>query len=47
MNVLMPRMKYILDRDGVREIGESDFEEIKKANLGYSENGMRVLAFAK
>ena len=47
IDVLMPRMKYILDSDGVREIGESDFEEIKKANLGYSENGMRVLAFAK
>ena len=47
VDVLMPRMKYILDSNGVREIVESDFEEIKKANLGYSENGMRVLAFAK
>lgn len=47
VDVLMPRMKYILDSDGVRAINESDFDEIKKANLSYSENGMRVLAFAK
>ncbi len=47
VDVLMPRMKYILDSDGVRAIKESDFDEIKKANLSYSENGMRVLAFAK
>ncbi len=47
MDVLMPRMKYILDENGVRSINESDLDDIKKANLGYSENGMRVLAFAK
>ncbi len=47
VDVLMPRMKYILDSDGVRAINESDFDEIKMANLSYSENGMRVLAFAK
>lgn len=47
VDVLMPRMKYILDSDGVRAINESDFDEIKKANLSYSKNGMRVLAFAK
>lgn len=47
MDVLMPRMKYILDSDGVRAINESDLEAIRKANLSYSENGMRVLAFAK
>lgn len=47
VDVLMPRMKYLLSRDGVREITKSDFAEIEKANLGYSENGMRVLAFAK
>ncbi len=47
VDVLMPRMKYVLDSDGVRTIKESDFDEIKKANFSYSENGMRVLAFAK
>lgn len=47
VDVLIPRMKYILAKDGVREITKSDLSEIEKANLGYSENGMRVLAFAK
>lgn len=47
VDVLIPRIKYILSKDGVREIAKSDFAEIEKANLGYSENGMRVLAFAK
>lgn len=47
MDVLMPRMKNILDEDGVRPITEKDIEDIKAANLGYSQNGMRVLAFAK
>ena len=47
MDVLMPRMKYVLDTDGVRDITENDLEEIRNANLSYSENSMRVLAFAK
>ncbi len=47
MDVLMPRMKYILDDNGVRAINDNDLEDIRKANLVYSENGMRVLAFAK
>lgn len=47
MDVLMPRMKYILEDDDIRPINPEDLEEIKKANLSYSENGMRVLAFAK
>lgn len=47
MDVLMPRMKYILDDNGVRAINNNDLEDIRKANLVYSENGMRVLAFAK
>ncbi|MBQ8170522.1 MAG: cation-translocating P-type ATPase [Oscillospiraceae bacterium] len=47
MDVLMPRMNHILDEDGVRPITEKDIEDIKAANLGYSQNGMRVLAFAK
>lgn len=47
MDVLMPRMKFILDDSEVRPINEKDLETIKAANLKYSENGMRVLAFAK
>ncbi len=47
IDVLMPRMKYILAGEGIREITENDLEEIQKANLSYSENGMRVLAFVK
>jgi len=31
VDVLMPRMKYILDSDGIRAINESDFDEIKKS----------------
>ncbi|MBP3310283.1 MAG: cation-translocating P-type ATPase [Ruminococcus sp.] len=47
IDMLVPRMKYVLDHDEVRPIEESDFEKIRKSNLVYSENGMRVLAFAK
>lgn len=47
MDVLMPRMRYVQDNEDIRPINPEDLEEIKKANLGYSENGMRVLAFAK
>lgn len=47
VDVIMPRLKYILSDNGMREITEKDFEDIKNANLGYSQNGMRVLAFAE
>lgn len=47
VDVLIPRLKFILDGSGIRPVTEEDFENIRKANLGYSENGMRVLAFAK
>lgn len=47
VDVLIPRLKFILDESGVRQVTEEDFENIRQANLGYSENGMRVLAFAK
>lgn len=47
VDVLMPRLKYILADDIVREITDKDIENIKNANLGYSQNGMRVLAFAE
>ncbi len=47
IDVLVPRLKFVLDADGTRPITEDDINEIKKSNLTYSENGMRVLAFAK
>lgn len=47
VDVLIPRLKFVLDGNGVRPVTEEDFENIRRANLGYSENGMRVLAFAK
>ena len=47
LDVLIPRMKYILKENGVCPITEKDIEDIKAANLAYSEKGMRVLAFAE
>ncbi len=47
VDVLLPRMKYILTDEEVRPITTEDMEDIKERNLHYSENGMRVLCFAK
>lgn len=47
IDVLLPRIKFVLDANEIRPITEADVDKIKKANLGYSENGMRVLAFVK
>lgn len=47
VDVLIPRLEYILDSNGVRPVNDEDIEKIRRVNLGYSENGMRVLAFAK
>lgn len=47
VDVLVPRLKFILADGGVRSINDDDIRMIKKANLNYSENGMRVLSFAK
>ncbi|MBR4628438.1 MAG: cation-translocating P-type ATPase [Ruminococcus sp.] len=47
IDVLVPRMEYVLADSGIRPITEEDKDNIRKANLTYSENGMRVLAFAK
>lgn len=46
IDVLVPRMEYVLTDTGIRPITEDDRIQIRKANLAYSENGMRVLAFA-
>jgi Ca2+-transporting ATPase len=47
IDVLVPRMKFVLTDSEIRPITEDDLAEIRRANLSYSENGMRVLAFAK
>ncbi|MBQ8905947.1 MAG: cation-translocating P-type ATPase [Ruminococcus sp.] len=47
IDVLLPRMTTVMGADGIRPITEQDIEAIKAANLSYSENGMRVLAFVK
>ncbi len=47
MDVLMPRLKYVMDENEIRPISIDDMAAIKAANLNYSNNGMRVLAFAK
>ncbi len=47
IDVLVPRLKFVLDDNEMRPITDKDIEEIRRSNLLYSENGMRVLAFAK
>lgn len=47
VDVLVPRLKYIMDDDGVRPVNDEDIKKITEDNLAYSENGMRILAFAK
>ncbi|MDE6435045.1 MAG: cation-translocating P-type ATPase [Lachnospiraceae bacterium] len=46
VDVLLERMDYIATSAGSRAITEADKEKIKKQNWFFSENGLRVLAFA-
>ena len=45
-DVLLSRMQYIATPDGVRGMTEEDVEAISAQNQRFSENGLRVLAFA-
>ncbi len=47
IDVLLPRIKFILTPEGVRPFLEDDLRLINEKNHSYSEKGMRVLAFAK
>ena len=47
VDVLIPRLKFIMDDNGVRPVTDEDIKNIMEENLGYSEKGMRILAFAK
>lgn len=46
LDVLLDRVVKIVTKDGVREITKADKEEILLQNQKFSENGLRVLAFA-
>lgn len=46
VDVLLDRIDNIAEGDGVRRITEADKENILKQNQYFSENGLRVLAFA-
>ncbi len=47
LDVILPKARFIIDADGIREITNADTEKILQANHEYSGKGMRVLAFAK
>ena len=46
VDVLLGRMNRIQGKEGIRELGEGDKEEIERQNRAFSEEGLRVLAFA-
>ncbi|WP_349948846.1 cation-translocating P-type ATPase [Lacrimispora sp. BS-2] len=46
VDVLLYRTTHIRTAEGVRELSEKDREEILEQNMRFSENGLRVLAFA-
>ncbi len=46
LDVLLDRTIQILTPEGVREISEKDIQNILAQNSAFSENGLRVLAFA-
>lgn len=46
LDVLLDRTPYIRNNDEIREMTSSDREKILKKNQEFSENGLRVLAFA-
>lgn len=46
LDVLLDRTTHIRTSDGVREITSEDKEKITKQNFEFSNNGLRVLAFA-
>lgn len=46
LDILLDRVVSIAGKDGIREITEADREELLLQNQKFSENGLRVLAFA-
>lgn len=47
IDVILPRVKFILTENGQRLITEDELHKISKANLEFSEQGLRVLAFVQ
>ncbi|WP_300359633.1 cation-translocating P-type ATPase [Fusobacterium sp.] len=45
LDILLKRVKYIYDSEGIREITEEDIKRIEEVNYEFSNNGLRVLAF--
>lgn len=45
-DMLLPKIKYVMAGKNIRGITEADMEQICEANNRFSEQGMRVLAFA-
>ena len=46
LDVLLDRTRYIMTETETREMTDADREEILRQNQAFSENGLRVLAFA-
>ena len=46
IDVLLGRTTHIHTKEGVRNITDADMDVIHKQNMDFSENGLRVLAFA-
>ena len=46
VDVLLDRTTHIRTTEGIRDFTEADREEINRQNMEFSQNGLRVLAFA-
>lgn len=46
VDVLLDRTTHIRTSEGIRDFTEADREEINRQNMEFSQNGLRVLAFA-
>ena len=46
VDVLLDRRTHISTAEGIRDFTEADREEINRQNMEFSQNGLRVLAFA-
>lgn len=46
VDVLLHRVKFIYENGQIREVVSKDIENIENTNKNFSENGLRVLAFA-
>lgn len=47
LDVLLPRVERILTAEGERDVTPEDVQKIQEANMEFSKQGLRVLAFAQ